>query len=78
MANVPAIAARATVTSLSLAGDSVAKTFSTVGELHFDFNKGMVNVVDATGSFFFPLKPVTTVTDTIVAGVNGQHTIVIS
>ncbi len=78
MANAPAIAARATVTARDLLNNNIAKAFLSVGEISFDFNKGTVNVVDVTGSFFFGLTPVTTVTFTIVAGVNGQYTIVVS
>lgn len=78
MAYTPAINARATVTSRSLANDNVVKVFSTVHSITFDFDKGMVNVVDETGSFFFSLKVMTSIADTIVTGVNGQHSFVMS
>lgn len=78
MANVPALNAVVTVTSLSLAGDSVAKQYNAVSAVNFDYAVGKVNIVDVTGSFYFPLIPTTVVTCTIVAGVDGQATWVIS
>ena len=73
MAYVPALNARVTITT-----SSVAKTFNSVTELHFDYNDGTVNILDATGSFYFNLKAITTLTYTVVAGVNGQTTVVMS
>lgn len=78
MAYTPLINARATVTAKDINNNSVAKVFSSVQAINFDFAKGMVNIVDATGSFYFPIKLMTTVTDTIVTGVDGQHSFVMS
>jgi len=77
MPATPAINCNVTITSKSLAGDSVAKTFNNVIALNFDYFKGTVNVVDAVqGSFFFGLTLVTVTTVTIVAGIST--TVVIS
>ncbi len=78
MANAPLINARATVTARNLANGNIASTFLSVKGVNFDFTDGAVNVVDATGSFYFPLKPMTSITVTIVAGPNGQYSFVMS
>ena len=78
MANAPLINATARVTARDINNNNVAKQFNSVRFINFDYNDGTVNIVDATGSFYFPLKPMTSVAFTIVAGVNGQHTVVMS
>lgn len=79
MANTPIVNARMTVTAKDINGNNVAKQFNAVHRLTLDYDKGVFNVLDATGSFFFPLgSPLTTVTYTIVTGLNGQHTVVMS
>lgn len=64
-----------TITSIGLSGDSVAKTFNDVKEMKFNYFEGTLNIVDVTGSFYFPLVPVTTVTYTIAGTL---YTIVVS
>jgi hypothetical protein len=78
MAYVPVINAIATVTARDLLNNNIAKQFNAVHSISFDFDKGMVNVVDATGSFFFPISPMTSIVDTIVTGISGQHSFVMS
>ena len=81
MANQPAISGTVKITVKDLNGNNVLKTFVNVLALNFDYNKGMVNVVDATGSFYFQLAVPTTATYTITApsgGANAVHAFVIS
>lgn len=80
MANTPLLNATVKITVKDLVNSSsaVLKTYSSVTGLYFDYSKGMVNVVDTTGSFYFPLNTLTTLTYTITAGVNGQHAVVAS
>ena len=78
MANAPLINVRVTVTARDLLNNNVAKQFNSVKAVNYDFNDGTVNVVDATGSFYFQLKPITTITVTVVTGVNGQYNFVMS
>jgi len=78
MANIPKINATARVTARDINNNNVAKQFNQVKFINFDYNDGTVNVVDATGSFYFPLTPATTLTYTIVAGVAGSHVVVMS
>lgn len=78
MPSTPAINATVNITVKDINNNSVAKQFNRVTGLNFDYFKGMVNIIDVTGSFFFPLNTLTTLTYTIVTGVNGQHTVVAS
>jgi len=78
MANVPLTNATVRVTAKDINNNSVAKFFSQVKNINFDYADGMVNVVDVTGSFWFPLTPMTTLTYVIVANPGGQHTVVMS
>ena len=78
MANSPLVKATTRVTCKDINNNSIAKQFNSVKALNFDYNDGTVNVVDTTGSFYFPLTPATTLTYTITLGVGGQHTIVMS
>ena len=79
MANIPLVVATVSVTAKDINNNNVLKKFNDVRALNFNYDKGMFNVVDATGSFYFPLaSPLATVTYTIVVGVNGQHTVVMS
>jgi hypothetical protein len=78
MANQPLIRGTAKVTAKDINNNSVAKQFNSVYYIHFDYNDGTVNIVDATGSFYFPLGPMTTVTYTITNGIGGQHAVVMS
>ena len=65
----PAITARVTITVKDINDNSVAKVFNAVSALNFDFSKGMVNVVDVTGSFHFTLITITTLTYTVAGTV---------
>jgi len=67
MPNTPIILATVNITSRGLDGSNVLKTFEEVKAINFDFSKGMVNIVDSTGSFFFSLTAVVTLTY-VVAG----------
>ncbi len=78
MAYVPLINATATVTARDLVNGNILKQFNSVRAINFDFVQGKVNVVDVTGSFYFPLKPMTSIVDTITTGVNGLHIFVMS
>jgi hypothetical protein len=73
----PAITATVNITVADINGNSVAKQFNDVGQLHFDYDKGMVNIVDVTGSFYFTLLTITTLTYTVVAGAGAPVTTVI-
>lgn len=74
----PAINAKVTITAADVNGNSIAKTFNSVSALNFDYNKGMVNIVDVTGSFYFTLLTITTLTYTAIAGLGGATTVVMS
>lgn len=78
MANTPLILATVNITAKSIAGNSVAEQFNAVTGLSFDYSKGTVEIVDATGTFYFGLTAITTLTYTIVSGLGGQHTVVMS
>lgn len=66
MAQAAAINATVTITAVDINGNSVAKTFSFVLQLHIDYFKGMINIVDdVQGSFYFSMLTPTTVTYTI-------------
>lgn len=51
--------------SVTITVNSVAKVYSAVKALNFDYFKGKVNIVDATGSFYFSIAAITTLTYTI-------------
>ena len=78
MPNTPLINAVVRITVRDINNNLVAKQFNAVVSLHFDYFKGMINIVDVTGSFYFSLSTLTTLTYTIVTGVAGQHTVVTS
>ncbi len=68
MANQPALDASATITAVNIKGSSVANIFTAVRSISFDYDKGMLSLLDAEqGAFYFPLTPVTVVTF-VVAG----------
>lgn len=73
MANAPVLLGTVRITV-----NSVAKEFNNVTELKFDYNTGKVNIVDMTGSFYFSILAITSLTYTIVSGLNGSHNIVAS
>ena len=76
MANQPAIIATVKITATDVNGNRTAKQFNSVYEVKFDYNKGMINIVDATGSFYFSLGAVVTFTN-IITGIPNFHTITI-
>lgn len=78
MSNVPLINASVTITAIDINGNSVIKQFNSVSAIHLDYSKGVINIVDATGSFFFGLTTLSALTYTIVTGVNGSTTVVIT
>lgn len=78
MPNQPLIVATVKVTAKDINGGNIAKQFNQVKGMNFDYGDGTVNIIDATGSFYFPLTPMTTITYTITAGVTGSHVVVMS
>ena len=78
MPNQPLINSTAKVTAKDINNNNVAKQFNQVKGMIFDYNDGTVNIVDASGSFYFPLTPMTTLTYTITAGIAGSHVVVMS
>ena len=78
MANPLLINALVKITAKDINGNNVAKQFNQVRYINFDYNDATVNIIDATGSFYFPLVPMTTLTYTIVANPNGSHSLVMS
>jgi len=79
MANTPLILATVNITAKDINGNNVAKQFNQVNYLNFDYVKGMVNIVDVTGSFYFTLTSESTLTYTITKTAPGiNHAIVTS
>lgn len=78
MANTPLLNGVVKITHEDINGNDTLVTFNSVTALNFDYAKGMLQVVDATGSFYFSLTDPTSVTYTIVVNPNGSHTVVIS
>lgn len=79
MPSTPAIVATVKVTADDINGNNTAKQFNSVNALSFDFVKGMVNVVDVTGSFYFALGDITALTYTIAGSADfGAVTVVMS
>jgi len=78
MANTPLVKATVKITVKDINNNSVAKQFNNVTYLNFDYVDGTVNIVDITGSFYFTIKTITSLTYTIISGINGQHTVVMS
>lgn len=76
MANQPVITATVKITATDINGNRTTKQFNSVYGVSFDYNKGMVNIVDATGSFYFSLSVVTSFVN-VIAGVPNFHTITI-
>ena len=78
MPTSPALNARVTITCKDINNNSIAKTFNSVNRLDFDYFKGIVKIYDVTGEFIFTLLTITTLTYTIVTGLAGSHTVVMS
>lgn len=78
MANQPLLKATVNITAKDINNNSTLKVFNNVLNINFDYNTGRLNIVDVTGSFYFNLSAVTTLTYTITAGLNGQSAVVIS
>jgi hypothetical protein len=79
MPNQRLITATVKITAKDINGNNVAKQFNTVYAINIDYNDATINIVDATGSFYFALTPVTSFTYTITGvGVAAVSTLVIS
>ncbi len=78
MANSPRLLATVKITVKDINGNNVAKQFNSVYNLIFDYNDATVNIVDATGSFYFSLSTITTLTYTVTTGIAGSHVVVMS
>lgn len=78
MSYTPLIAANVRITVKDINNNSILKIFNAVTDLRYDYSKGMVEVVDVTGAFYFPINTLTTITYTIVTGVNGSHAVVMT
>jgi hypothetical protein len=78
MANQPLLKATVNITAKDINSNNVAKQFNNVLGLNFDYNTGKINVIDTTGSFYFSLSAISSLTYTIVTGLNGSHTVVTS
>ena len=79
MPTTPALNARVLITVKDINNNSVAKQFNYVTSMHFDYFKGVINIVDSVqGSFFFTLMTITSLTYTITTGVNGLANVVMS
>lgn len=79
MPTTPAINTIVTITARDINNNNIAKTFNSVGSMNFDYNKGMVRIIDLVqGEFFFSLLTITTLTYTVVSGVGGTTTVVMS
>ncbi len=78
MANQPVISATAKVTAKDVNGNNIAKQYNSVLAMNIDYTKGIVNIIDVTGSFYFPFVQMATLTYTITANPGGQHVVVMS
>jgi hypothetical protein len=76
--NSPLINATAKITAKDVNGNNVAKQFNAVRFINIDYTDGTINIIDATGSFYFPMSPLTTLTYTITPGFSGLHVLVAS
>lgn len=61
------------ITVKDINGNTTASQFNAVYSLNFDYARRTVNIVDTTGSFFFDLSTITTLTYTV----NGTVTTVV-
>ena len=80
MANTQIITTTVKITARDVNGNNVAKQFNQVVSLHFDYadSTPIINIVDVTGSFYFPILPLSAVTYTITPNPGGSHVIVMS
>lgn len=78
MPTTPAIKATVNITAKDLNGNNIAKQFNNVVDLRFNYFKGVVEVTDITGQFYFSLLLITTLTYTITTGIGGVTTVVMS
>ena len=79
MANQPVIIATVKVTADDINGNSTTKQFNSVYGMNFDYNKGMVQITDATGQFYFSLTDINSLTYTIAGSADaGAVTVVMS
>lgn len=75
---MPLLNATVKVTARDINNNNIAKQFNAVTMLNFDYNDGTVQVIDATGSFYFGIRAITTLTYVITPGIAGVHTVVMS
>ena len=78
MANTPLITATVKITCKDINNNSVAKQFNQVTGMNFDYSDGTINIIDVTGSFYFTIRTIATLTYTIVANPGGSHVVVMS
>ena len=78
MANKPLLNCTVKITAKDINGNNVAKQFNAVNYMNIDYTDATINIVDATGSFYFPITPLTSLTYTIVTGIGGSTTVVMS
>ena len=78
MANQPVITATMKITAKDVNGNNTVKQFNAVYGVNFDYNKGMMSVIDATGEFYFSLSAVITFTNVISGGLANFHTITVA
>ena len=57
------------ITAVSILGDSVTKTFNAVRAINYDFVENTINIIDATGSFYFGYSSIATVLHVITGGI---------
>lgn len=78
MPNSPILLATVKITAKDINGNNVAKQFNSVRQLIFDYTDATVNIVDVTGSFYFSLSLITTLTYTITTGIAGSQVVVMA
>jgi hypothetical protein len=78
MPNTPLITTTVKITAKDINGNNTSKQFNQVRSLVFDYNDATINIIDVTGSFYFTLLSITSFTYTIVPGVGGTSTVVMS
>lgn len=81
MANKPLVTCTVKITAKDINGNNIAKQFNQVNFVNLDYTDATINIQDVTGSFYFAIGPLTTVTYTVTpasGGVLALHAIVMS
>ena len=73
MANTPLITATARITARDINGNNTVKQFNMVKYINIDYTDATINIIDVTGSFYFPILPFVSLTYTIAG---TSHTLV--